>query len=172
MSLPAELSYTIPPRNAIHRALLAFGTSRAGGWLFSKTLARVDRLVALATSGRHTLSDLAARLPVLLLITTGRQTGRSRACHVTAVPFRDKLALLGTNFGQRSTPAWALNLEAHPAAQVTYRGVSRRVVARAASAAEREQILAESAAVYTGYQKYQQRITGRRVRIFVLDLVR
>jgi deazaflavin-dependent oxidoreductase (nitroreductase family) len=47
--------------------------------------------------------------------TTGRRSGLRRTTHLIAVPYGDTLALLGTNFGQPATPAWALNLEADPA---------------------------------------------------------
>ena len=32
--------------------------------------------------------------------------------------------------------------------------------------------MARSAGIYGGYEKYEQRITGRRVRIFVLEAAR
>jgi deazaflavin-dependent oxidoreductase (nitroreductase family) len=62
-----------------------------------------------------------------------------------------------------------LNLEAEPRATVTHHGVTRAVVARPASDREREQVLAAAATVYGGYLKYQQRITGRTLRIFLLE---
>ena len=93
----------------------------------------------------------------------------ARETHLIAVPIGDTLALLGTNFGQASTPAWVLNLEADPRASVTHRGVTRPVVARPAAEDERTEVLANSTGVYAGYLKYQQRITARQLRIFVLD---
>lgn len=62
-----------------------------------------------------------------------------------------------------------LNLEANPRAEVSYRGVTRSVVARPATEAERAQVMSASTHVYGGYVKYQERITGRRLRIFVLE---
>jgi deazaflavin-dependent oxidoreductase (nitroreductase family) len=147
----------------------AFASTRPGAWLFSKTLARIDRVVSKVSSGRLSVPAMMARLPVLLLTTTGRKTGRLRRTHLIAVPFGDTLALLGTNFGQTSTPSWVLNLEAQQLATVTHRGVTRTVLARPAADAEHSQILADSSAFYRGYAQYQQRITGRRLRIFVLE---
>jgi hypothetical protein len=43
------------------------------------------------------------------------------------------------------------------------------VLARPATAAEQDEVMVDSAGVYGGYLKYQQRITGRRLRIFVLQ---
>ena len=62
-----------------------------------------------------------------------------------------------------------LNLEADPHATVTYRRRTVEASARAATEDEKARVLAGSAQVYGGYLKYQQRITGRRLRIFVLE---
>jgi deazaflavin-dependent oxidoreductase (nitroreductase family) len=169
MGLATELSYVYHRPNVFHRAMQAFASTRLGAWLFSKTLAPMDRVLSRLTNGRVTVPACMARLPVLVLTTTGRKTGQPRQTHLIAVPFRETLALLGTNFGQSSTPAWVLNLEARPQAAVTHHGVTREVAARPATDPERAQILASSATVYGGYAKYQQRITGRELRIFVLE---
>jgi deazaflavin-dependent oxidoreductase (nitroreductase family) len=147
----------------------AFGSTRAGAWLFSKTLARTDRGLTRLTNGRFTVPTLMAGLPVLVLTSTGRKSGQPRQTHLIAVPFRETVALLGTNFGQAKTPAWVFNLEAEPRAAVTHGGVTREVVARPATDDERAEILGVSADFYGGYLKYQQRITGRALRIFVLE---
>lgn len=169
VSLADELAYRYPPPNAFHRAIQTVASSRPGAWLFSRLLAPTDRLLSRVSKDRVSLPAVMARLPVLVLTTTGRKSGQPRHTHLIAVPFRDTLALLGTNFGQPSTPAWVLNLEAEPRATVAHGGTSRPVHARAATDAERAEILTNSATVYGGYLKYQQRITGRRLRIFVLE---
>jgi deazaflavin-dependent oxidoreductase (nitroreductase family) len=172
MGLVTELAYELPRPNPLQRGVQACASTRIGAWTFSKSLARMDRGLAVLTGGRTSMPRLLAALPVLVLTTTGRRSGRARATRLIAVPFDDTLALLGTNFGQASTPAWVLNLEADPRASVTYRGVTREVVARPATGAERTRILAGSAEVYGGYLSYQQRITGRTLRIFVLQEAR
>ena len=107
---------------------------------------------------------------MLDLTTTGRKSGQRRTSHLIATPYGDTVGLLGTNFGQESTPAWALNLEADPHATVTYRGASREVVARPATDQEAEAIFARAAEFYVGYRNYRQRVGGsRRIRVFVLE---
>ena len=170
MGLAADLGYHHRPANGVQRAAQALGASRGGAWVFSKTLRHLDTAVGRVTRGRQSAPQLLAGLPVLDLTTTGRKSGRSRTSHLIAVPVGDDLALLGTNFGQPSTPAWVLNLEADPRAAVTYRGRSQRVLARPASDAERAEVMERSRGIYGGYEKYQQRIT-RRVRVFVLEPV-
>ena len=169
VGLASELSYTHRRGNPVQRAMQAFGSTRVGAWFFSKTLAPIDRLLHRATNGRTTLPAVLAGLPVIMVTTTGRKSGLARTTPLISVPIGDDLTLLGTNFGQTSTPAWVFNLEADPHATVEFRGAERSVVARPASDAERTQVWATSAGVYGGYEKYQQRIHGREVRIFLLE---
>lgn len=169
MGLAADLSYTVPRPNHAQRAIQALASTRPGAWLFSRVLPPLDRAVARYSDGRLSVPKVMAGLPVLVLTSTGRRSGQPRSTHLIAVPMDDTLALLGTNFGQRRTPTWVLNLEADPRAAVTHQGTTRPVVARPATEAERAQVLASSAHVYGGYLKYQRRITGRKLRIFVLE---
>lgn len=169
MGLAAELSYRHARGNQFQRAIQAFASTQLGARTFSRILPPMDRAVAKLTRGRTSAPRLLAGLPVLRLTSTGRKSGQPRETHLICIPIGDTLALLGTNFGQAATPAWVLNLEADPRATVTYREIAREVVARPATETERDEVLANSAGVYGGYLKYQQRITGRRLRIFVLE---
>lgn len=169
VGLAAELSYAHEPSNPFQRAVQVLASTRGGAWLLSRTLARLDRFASERTHGRLSASDVLAGLPSLVLTTTGRKSGQARESRLIAVPIDDTLALLGTNFGQKHTPAWVYNLEADPHAEVSYRDVTRSVVARPATESERARVLAASTHVYGGYVKYQERITGRRLRIFVLE---
>ena len=169
MGLEELLSYHFPTPNRFQRLLQSLATTRAGAWLFSRTLPTMDSLVQRATGNRHTMPSLLVGLPVVDLTTTGRKSGQPRTAHLIAIPHRDTLALIGTNFGQPSTPAWVLNLEAQPHARVTYRGTSVDVRTRPAGAAETAEILAASTRYYPGYVRYQGRLDGRRLRVFVLE---
>ena len=169
MSVAADLDYRFRPANRAQRALHAVVASRPGAWLFARTLPTLDTAVQRLTRHRHTVASLLAGLPVVDLTTTGRRTGRPRTTHLIAVPHHDTLALLGTNFGQRSTPAWVLNLEAEAAATLSHRGTTVEVVARPATEDEHSEILTRAAELYVGYRTYQARITGRRLRIFVME---
>jgi deazaflavin-dependent oxidoreductase (nitroreductase family) len=169
MGLAADLGYAHRRPNPAQRAVQSFASTRPGAWLFSRSLARVDRAAERLSRGRVSVPRLLAGLPVLVLTSTGRRSGRPRETYLIAVPFQDTLALLGTNFGQAATPAWVLNLEADPRASVAHRSVRRAVVARAATEVEQAAVLAGSREVYAGYLRYQQRITGRTLRVFVLE---
>jgi deazaflavin-dependent oxidoreductase (nitroreductase family) len=169
MGLSTDLGYRHHSPNAFQRVIQGVASSRPGAWLFSKLLRHLDEVVLRLTRGRHTVPGLLAGLPVLDLTTMGRKTGQPRTSHLISIPVGDDLALLGTNFGQPKTPAWVLNLEAEPRATVTHNQRTAAVVARPASDDEVREVMQRSRAIYGGYEKYQQRINGRRVRIFVLE---
>lgn len=170
MGLAVHLGYSHARANQAQRLLRWAAGTRAGARTLSHTLRRSDTAVGRLTGGRHTATSLFTGIAVLEVTTTGRRTGAPRTSHLIATPHRDTLALIGTNFGQSSTPSWVHNLEADPRAVVTYRGVSHEVVARAATEAEVDEVIAGAASFYPGYGRYRQRIGDRRrVRVFVLD---
>jgi len=170
MSLVQELSYEFRPPNRAQRALQVVASSRPGAWFFAHTAPTLDTWVDRLSHGRTSLSMLFAGLPVLHVTTTGRKSGQRRTTHLIAIPIGGSLALIGSNFGQTATPAWALNLEADPRATATYRDRALPVVARPASGAEFESVLRSAAPLYGGYAKYLERIGDtRRLRIFILE---
>jgi deazaflavin-dependent oxidoreductase (nitroreductase family) len=169
MGVAADLGYGHHSVNGFQRLMQRFGSSPGGAWMFSKLLAPIDGVVHRMTKGRTSAPEVLAGLPVIIVTTTGRRSGRPRTSPLIAVPVGDSLALLGTNFGQTSTPAWALNLEADPNLAVSYRDRVVELVARPATEDERTEVWRNSAGVYGGYEKYRERIHGRDLRIFVLE---
>lgn len=170
MGLADDLGYSHSSANPLHRLVRWGAGTRPGGWVFSRVLRHLDDVVGRLTRGRQSAPGLLAGLAVLDVTTTGRRSGRRRTSHLIATPYAGTLALLGTNFGQASTPAWALNLEADPHAEVTFRNVTRQVTARPATPSETEEIFALAGDFYPGYLSYRERIgERRRVRAFVLE---
>jgi deazaflavin-dependent oxidoreductase (nitroreductase family) len=170
--LADDLHYSHSSANPAHRLVRWTAGTRPGGWLFAHSLRHLDDVVGRLTRGRNSAPSLLAGLAVLDVTTTGRRSGRPRTSHLIATPYAGALALLGTNFGQASTPAWALNLEAEPRAVVTYRGLSREVTARAATPEQADEIFALAGRFYPGYINYRRRVgESRRIRAFVLEPV-
>jgi deazaflavin-dependent oxidoreductase (nitroreductase family) len=172
MGIAADLGYSFDEPNPFQRAMQAFAGTRPGAWFFSKALRHLDTVTQRVTGGRTTIAEVMAGLPVVDVTTTGRRSGQQRTSHLISVPYGETLALLGTNFGQAGTPAWVLNLEADPHAHVRFRDRGLDVVARPADEAEVAAVFERSREIYGGYAKYQQRITGRRVRVFLLEPAR
>lgn len=171
MGVAADLGYRHQRPNAVQRFGQAFGSTRGGAWLFSKILAPTDRLVFRMTKGRTSAPALLAGLPVMMVTTTGRKTGQARTTPLIAVSLGDSLALIGTNFGQTGTPAWVYNLEADPRLTVTYGEARLELQVRPVSEDERSEVWSNAAGVYGGYDKYLERISGRAIRVFVLEPV-
>jgi deazaflavin-dependent oxidoreductase (nitroreductase family) len=168
MGVRAALGYEFRRPNPFQRANQILASTRGGAWFFSKTVQALDGAVTRLSRGRTTATEVLAGLPVLRVTTTGRRSGQPRTAPLIAVPIDDDLALLGTNFGGPSTPAWVHNLEADPHARVAYRDRELAVVARPATDDEVERVFANGRGVYGGYEKYRERVTDRRIRVFVL----
>lgn len=169
MGLASDLGYTHHTSNPFFRVVRSFAGTAVGAKVFSRTLRHLDTFVARVSKGQQSAPGLLAGLAVLEVTTTGRRSGQRRTSHLIAAPYEDDLALLGTNFGQASTPAWALNLEADPHATLTYRGQTRQAVARPATPEEADRVFELAGDFYPGYQRYRERIgDSRRIRVFVL----
>ena len=116
---------------------------------------------------RGRLLDRVAGMPVVLVTTTGRRTGRRRTTPLTTIPHGDALLLVGSAGGSDRPPAWSLNLEAAGRCEVTRRGVTAWMTATRADAEERARLWPVVVARYAGYGRYQARTT-REIPVFVL----
>jgi deazaflavin-dependent oxidoreductase (nitroreductase family) len=170
MGLRAELGYGHRPAGAVFSAIQhVFGTAPMAA-VTAPLLHRIDRPVFRMSGGRHTVTSLLSGLPVIMVTTMGRRTGRPRTVPLIAVPSADDhLAVLGTNYGQHRHPAWVLNLSADPTATVSYRGRSVDAVARLADEAETDALFEAAAALYRGYAGYRARAADRTIRAYVLE---
>jgi deazaflavin-dependent oxidoreductase (nitroreductase family) len=122
--------------------------------LYSRIQPPLDRLVYRVTGGRATLSSALSGIPVSMLTTTGARTGMSRTLPVLALPDGDDVILIASNFGRPRHPSWYHNLRADPNATVVTRGVSRALVAREISGAERERCYARAEELFPPFTRY------------------
>jgi deazaflavin-dependent oxidoreductase (nitroreductase family) len=126
----------------------------------------VHRCLYRLTGGR--LGGHVAKLPVLLLTTTGRRSGRERTQPLTFTPAGQGYAVIASKGGAPRHPLWYLNLRADPIAEVTVGRVTRTVHARDAQGEERERLWRQLADVNPGYDRYARK-TSRRIPVVVLD---
>ena len=152
------------PRNAFQRLVVRAAGTKPGARVFARTAQRADGVVHRATRGRATLSSWASGLPVVMLTTTGRRSGRQVTTPIVAVPESDALVLVGSNFGQAHHPAWVHNLRADPRARID----GREVRAEEVEGPERERLLALATEVYPGFPAYVQRAAPRRIAVMRL----
>jgi deazaflavin-dependent oxidoreductase (nitroreductase family) len=110
-----------------------------------------------------------AGMPVVLLRTTGRRSGRPREVVLSSpVIDGDRVVLVASKGGDVRDPDWYRNLVADPTVELTVHGVTRRMTARTADEAERAELWPLITAAYRGYAGYQRR-TSRRIPLVICE---
>lgn len=105
---------------------------------FIRTVWVLHRAAYSVTGGRFGLrSATPDRGGMLRLRTVGRRTGEERVCILAYLVDEPDLITLAMNGWGENTPAWWLNLQAHPDASVDLQDGSLAVRARVASKDER-----------------------------------
>ena len=118
---------------------------------------------------RRTRGSVAARwfgMPVLLLETVGRRSGRPRSTALVYVPDGEDLVVVAANAGAERPPAWWLNLEAAGEGVVTL-GHERRPVGPALLEGPARERLWRRFAALSPVEHYQRR-TRRRLPVVAL----
>jgi deazaflavin-dependent oxidoreductase (nitroreductase family) len=151
--------------------MVRMAATRPMSWFYARTIHHVDRIVFRLTGGRHTFVALASGLPVVMLTTTGARSGAPRSVPVLGIPVGERVAVIGSNYGQRHHPAWYHNLRANPRASITMNGVTRAMEGREASDEERERLWRRGLEIYPGWSIYEQRASTRQIPIVVLSPV-
>ena len=154
------------PDSALSRIAAKFAATQPGSWTIRK-LTPLDRAVMERTGSRYTVLGPLG-LPTLLLTTTGRKSGQPRVSPLLYLHDGDRIALVGSNFGQEKHPAWTTNLLANPRAKVTLAGQTIDVVATALTGPERDDYYRRFEAMLEVYSAYKGR-TGREIRVFILE---
>lgn len=125
------------------------------------------RTVVRATGGR-VLGEIAG-MPVVILSTTGRKTGKQRETMLTApVVDGDTVVLVASWGGDDRHPLWYRNLEANPDVEITMDGRTRPMRARTATAEEKQELWPRVVNSYKGYGGYQER-TDREIPLVILE---
>jgi deazaflavin-dependent oxidoreductase (nitroreductase family) len=107
-------------------------------------------------------------VPTLLLTTTGRKSGRSRTSALIFGRDGDDYLVIASMGGAPRHPAWYLNLEAEPRAEIQVKAERIPVVGRTASADERPGLWTIMADQWPNYDVYQSR-TDRVIPLVVLS---
>lgn len=139
---------------------VTFAAMANWGWF-----SRIHRTVYEATGGR--LGARLGWLPMLLLTTTGRRTGREHTVPLAYFEDGDDLVVVASNGGSDRPPAWWLNLERTPEARVR---VGRRELSVRASLAtpdERARLWPRLKNVNPPYARYE-RMTQREIPVVLL----
>jgi F420H(2)-dependent quinone reductase len=130
---------------------------------------RANVIVYRRSNGR--LGGKMEDLPVLILHTVGRKSGKVRQSPLLHIRDGEDYVVVGSRGGSDAPPAWWLNLQAMPEATVEIKGSRRQVFAREATAAERAAYWPQLTAGYPFYDDYQER-TARELPVIVLSTER
>lgn len=107
---------------------------------FIRLFWRVHRVLVRVSGGHGLWSPRPARWGALRLTTIGRRSGQERSVILGYFEDGPNLVTLAMNGWQEAEPAWWLNLQAHPQAQVQLVDGTRPVVAHAAAGPERDRL--------------------------------
>jgi len=129
---------------------------------------KLHRFLYRVSGGR--IGGRVVGMPVLMLTTTGRKSGRPRANVLTYLPKGRASVVFASNAGEPRHPAWWLNLAADPHATVQRGRETMPVVAREADGEERARLWDEVVRTEAGYAVYAERTT-RRIPVVVLEPV-
>jgi deazaflavin-dependent oxidoreductase (nitroreductase family) len=106
-------------------------------------------------------------MPVLLLTTVGRRTGKQRTSPLTYFEEDGTIILVASYGGRPHNPAWFDNLVAAGEGEVTIGREHRRLRAREATPEERDRWWPRIVETYDGYAKYQAK-TEREIPLALL----
>jgi len=107
-------------------------------------------------------------MPVLLLTTVGRKTGKTRVTPVVYIRDGDNYVIAASNSGANRNPGWFMNLQANPQTTIEVDDMTLTVMAHKASTGEKGRLwvrLVEEGPFFEGYGKK----TTRDIPIIILQ---
>lgn len=154
--------------NALQKFIHRFLMLRPVTALLTRVLHHADRALLKWTGGRHSVAEIVG-LPIIQLISTGAKTGQPRSIPLVGLFDGEKIALIGSNFGQKHNPGWYYNLTAHPQCEVVKDGRTSRFIAREVFDHERDKYWQMALSYYSGYEKYRERASHRHIPVMLLE---
>jgi deazaflavin-dependent oxidoreductase (nitroreductase family) len=148
------------------RLLFWLGQRHVFSWLGPRVFTPLDTWLYPRFHGRL-VSAGPPVLPLLLVTTTGRASGRLRSVPLVYLELGDAFVLVGSNWGRARHPAWSENLLANPRALVQVGHRREAVEAHLATPEERAELWPRLVDLCPMWQTYAT-WSGRDVRVFVL----
>lgn len=107
-------------------------------------------------------------MPVVVLTTLGRRTGKVRKTPLMRVEHDGAYAVVASLGGAPEHPVWYHNVVAHPEVELQDGPERHEYVAREVEGAERDLWWERAVAAYPPYADYQEK-TSRRIPVLVLE---
>ena len=131
-----------------------------------KSVSVTHNAVYRASRGR--IGGRLVGMPVLLLTTRGRRSGKSRVIPLLYLRDGEAVVVVASNGGSDYVPAWWLNLQSNRDAEIEIGRHRSRVTAREASVEERARLWPEFTSRFSGYANYAER-TAREIPVVMLE---
>jgi F420H(2)-dependent quinone reductase len=136
--------------------------------LMLKVIVSVMVFLYRSTGGR--IGGRIQGLPVLLLTTTGRKSGKPRTVPLGYLRDGSTYVIIASYGGLPRHPAWFFNLQSHPEATIQAKKVQMQVRAELANPEKKRELWARLLEVAPGYANYQKR-TSRDIPMVILHSV-
>jgi len=107
-------------------------------------------------------------LPVVIVTTTGKSTGKLRKTPLMRVEHRGRYAAVASMAGAPTNPGWYHNMTASPLVELQDGAVRQDYTARELDGHERETWWARAVDAFAGYADYQA-ATSRRIPVMLLE---
>ena len=159
-------------RRGLLRLFLRLAATRAGGWFFTTVTPPLDRKLLMWSTGRFSVAGAVS--PTLMLITTGRRTGRQRHTPLLYLTDGDvasvapPLYIIGSRGGRRAQAGWYYNVMSESRVEVLVAGQRRRCTARLLEGAERERVWDHFVRFNPHFNRYQARVS-REIPVIALE---
>ncbi len=118
------------------------------------------------TGGRFLLGPFGASRTVLV-DHVGRKSGKRRTTPLLYLADGDDVVIVASKGGSHKHPAWWLNLREMDETDIQIGGERRRVTVRQASPEEKQRLWPRLVAIWSDYERYQQR-TEREIPLAIL----
>jgi deazaflavin-dependent oxidoreductase (nitroreductase family) len=133
-----------------------------------RVVPRTDVRLHRMTNGRLSLPAMGG-VKMLLLVTTGRRSGKERVTPLLYVRDGDDFCVAGSNWGETTQPDWALNLLADPNAMVEVGGERIAVTARRLTGEDRATAWSRLLDAWPPYASYAVTAGDRELPVFLLQ---
>lgn len=138
-----------------------------------KWMSRINVKLYRATGGRlggkwRVGSAFPWGIPVCLLTTTGRKSGRPRISPLLFLEDGDRVVLVASQGGLPKNPMWYLNIRTNPDVTIQIKSRIRKMRARVATDEERAELWPRLVAMYADFDNYQS-WTDRQIPVVICE---